>query len=144
MVSNIIFCYDAEKHTGSNSVKKQHFLQHKGNNSNFKKAYTDGSKSTGRKVDFAAVFADITRSETLPEEASIHKAEMTAIKIGMREIKKREDMRWVIYTDLLSSMLAIENNRENYPILMQIYDILVELHKQEKQIILCKVPAHIE
>ena len=40
-------------------------------------------------------------------------------------------------------MLAIENNRENYPILMQIYDILVELHKQEKQIILCKVPAHI-
>ena len=31
-------------------------------NSNNKKAYTVGSKSTGRKVDFAAVFADITRS----------------------------------------------------------------------------------
>ena len=40
-------------------------------------------------------------------------------------------------------MLAIEN-RENHPILNQIYDmILAELHNQEKQIILCKVLAHM-
>ena len=37
-------------------------------------------------------------------------------------------------------MLAIENNREN---LNQIYDIQTELHNQGKQLILCKVPAHI-
>ena len=36
-------------------------------------------------------------------------------------------MRWVIYTDSLSSILAIENNRENHP----------------TQLVLCKVPAHI-
>ena len=40
-------------------------------------------------------------------------------------------------------MLAIENNRKNHPILNQIYDILAELHNQEKQISLCKVSAHI-
>ena len=40
-------------------------------------------------------------------------------------------------------MLAIENNRENHPILNQIYDILTELHNQGKQLTLCKVPAHI-
>ena len=40
-------------------------------------------------------------------------------------------------------MLANENNRENQPILNQIYDILSEFHNQEKQITLCKVPAHI-
>ena len=45
----------------------------------------------------------------------------------MKEIKEREEIRWVIYTDSLSSMLAIENNRENNPILNQIYDILTEL-----------------
>ena len=61
----------------------------------------------------------------------------------MREIQNREDMRWVIYTDLLSSMLATENIRENHPILNQIYDILAELHNQGKQMTLCKVPAHI-
>ena len=53
-------------------------------------------------------------------------------------------MRWVIYTDSLNSMLAIENNRENHSISNQIYVILAELHKQGKLIILCKVLTHIE
>ena len=73
----------------------------------------------GRKLVFAAVFADISRRGPLPEEASIHTAEMTA----MRDIQKRVDMRWVIYTDLLSSMLAIENNRENHSVLNQIFEL---------------------
>ena len=37
---------------------------------------------------------------------------MTAIKISMREIQKREDMRKVIYTDSPTSMLAIEKKRK--------------------------------
>ena len=72
----------------------------------------DGSKSIGRKVGLAAVFMDTTRRGALPEEASIHTAEMTAIKIAMKDIGKREDLRWIIYTNSLSSMLAIENNRK--------------------------------
>ena len=68
---------------------------------------------------------------------------MIAIKLAMREIQKRKDMRWIIYTDSLSSMLVIENNRKNHPILNQIYDILAELHNQRKHITLCKVSAHI-
>ena len=40
-------------------------------------------------------------------------------------------------------MLAIENNRENYPILNQIYVILKELQNQGKQLTLSKVPKHI-
>ena len=52
-------------------------------------------------------------------------------------------MRWVIYTDSLSSILAIENNKENHPILNQIYNIQTELHSLGKQLTLCKVPAHI-
>ena len=35
----------------------------------------------GRKVGFAAVYADITRRGALPEEASIHTAEMTAMRM---------------------------------------------------------------
>ena len=42
----------------------------------------------------------------------------------MIAMKEREDIRWIIYTDSLSSMLTIENNGENHPILNQIYDIL--------------------
>ena len=38
IVNNIIFCYDGEKHMGNDRERKQHFLKHKGNHSNFKKA----------------------------------------------------------------------------------------------------------
>ena len=66
------------------SEKRQHFLQHKEKHISSKEAYTDGSKSTGRKVGYTAVFTDTTRRGVLPEEASIHTAEMTA----MKEIKE--------------------------------------------------------
>ena len=97
----MLFCYEGETHTGNKSEIKQHFLQHKEKHSDNKEAYTNGSKSTGRKVGFAAVFADLTRRGTLPEGASIHTVEMTAIKTTLKEIQK-ERMRWVIYTDSLS------------------------------------------
>ena len=42
--------------------------------------------NTGRNVGYAAVFADITRRGALPDKASIHTAEMTVIKVAMREI----------------------------------------------------------
>ena len=56
-----------EKHMGNDKKRKQHFLKHKGNHSNFKEAYTDRSKSTRRKIHFAAVFADISKRGALPE-----------------------------------------------------------------------------
>ena len=67
-------------------------------------------KSTGNKLGFA-VFADINRRSIHPHSWNDSK------KIAMREIQKKDDVRWVIYTDSLSSMHAIENNRENHPTL---------------------------
>ena len=40
-------------------------------------------------------------------------------------------------------MQAIENNKENHPILNQIYDILTEFYDQRKQFTLSKVPEYI-
>ena len=71
----------------------------------------------GKKVGLAAVFDDATRRGALSEEASIHTAEMTAIKVALKEIKGRRGDSWVIYTDSQSSMQAIESNKENHPIL---------------------------
>ena len=73
-----------EKHMRNGSERKQRFLQHKENHSNNKEVYTDGSKSTGRKVGFAVAFMDNTRRRPLPKEASIHTAEMTAIKTALK------------------------------------------------------------
>ena len=59
--------------------------------------------------------------------------------------RKREHKmgNMVIYTLSLSSILVIENNRENHPILNQIYGILTELQNQGKQLTLRKVSAYI-
>ena len=54
LVNNILFCYEGETHTGNDSERKQ-------------EVYTDGLKSTGRKVGFATVFADIISREALAE-----------------------------------------------------------------------------
>ena len=43
---------------------------------------------------------------------------MTA-RESSNERDKKADIRLVTYTDLMSSMLAIENNKENHPILNQ-------------------------
>ena len=40
-------------------------------------------------------------------------------------------------------MQFIEYNKENHPILNQIYDILAEHQAQDKKITMCKVPAHM-
>ena len=61
-------------------------------------------------------FADIIRRGALPNKASIHIAKVMVL----REIHKREDKRWIIYTDSLSSMQIIEYNKENHSILNQI------------------------
>ena len=96
-----------------------------------------------RKVGFAAVFTDITRREALPEVVFIHTAKMTAIKVALKEMHKREDKRWVICTLSQSSMQSIEYKKENHLILNQKYDILAELQAQDKKIILCKVPVNM-
>ena len=40
-------------------------------------------------------------------------------------------------------MQSIEYNKENHPVLNQIYDILAELQAQDKKITLCKVLAYM-
>ena len=55
-----------KKNMGNESERKQRFLQHKGNHSNSKEAYTDGLKSTGREEGYAAVFTDTSRRSLHP------------------------------------------------------------------------------
>ena len=54
-------------------------------------------------------------SQILPEEDSIHIAEMTAIKVTLKEIHKKVDKRWVIFTDSQSFVQFSEYNKENHP-----------------------------
>ena len=54
---------------------------------------------------------DITRQGALPDKASIHSVETTAIKIALKEIQKRKDKIWVIYT--LSELYRVHEMQQN-------------------------------
>ena len=83
-------------------------------------------KNIGKKVGFAAVFTHYQK-RALPKEALIHTVKITAIKIVLKEIQKREYKRWVIYTESQSSIQFDEYNKEKHLILIQIYNILTDL-----------------
>ena len=65
ILSNTCFCYDRKSPINNDNEKKLHFLQHKEKYKDTKETYTDRLKSKRKKVDFAAVFTDITRRQTL-------------------------------------------------------------------------------
>ena len=62
-INNLLYCYEGNNYTGNESEKKQHFQQNK-------EAYTDRSKSTGRKVGYAAVFIDSTEDGHFQKKSS--------------------------------------------------------------------------
>ena len=74
----------ARNNNNSYSIKKHR---------NSKEAYTDRSKIKKKKVGFATVFTDIIRREVMFKEAFISTAKITAIKITLKMIRKRENKR---------------------------------------------------
>ena len=82
--------------------------------------------SIGRKVGLVGSIHGYHQKRALSAE-TIHTVRMTAIRIKLTEIHKRKDKTWVLYTGFH------QTQKEN-----QLYDILIELQNQEKQIILCK------
>ena len=88
-------------------MRKITHLQHNKKHKNNKEVYTDGSKSIERKYILQQYSQILPRA--LPEEAPIDTVKMTAIKVALKEMPKRENKTWIIYTGSQSSMLSILN-----------------------------------
>ena len=77
-------------------IEKKDTIQHKEKHKNNKEAYTNGSKSIGKKSGFAAKL--FIRKGTMFEEASIHTAEMSVIKQLWKKLKKQRQKMANIHT----------------------------------------------
>ena len=102
--------------------------------------YTDGSKIDD-KVSAAAVCMDVVRCKRLHGAASIFTAELTAISLALEIIDHSHYAKFLIASDSLSSIQAIQNSRWDNPFVCDILNKSTELLK-EKDIILCWVPSH--
>ena len=104
--------------------------------------YTDGSKGEGGTA-FAVYSKDKNISLSLPAEASIFTAEITAILYASKLIRKRKESQYVIYTDSQSAVEAINAFYSKNYIINKIKSNFHHLRCTGKHITLCWIPSHV-
>ena len=103
--------------------------------------YTDGSKDDSY-VSCATVTSDETYRIRLPTHASIFTAEITAIDLALDHIFDSEDNKFVIFSDSLSSLLALKSSNIDNPLVLNLLLKLSTL-SNNNTIIFCWIPSHI-
>ena len=104
--------------------------------------YTDGSKD-GAKVGAALVTPAFNVQSHLPDNMSIFTAELKALLLALEFIADSESERFVIFSDSLSSLQAIGNQKVESPLIWDFLYCYTCLLNEGKEIILCWLPSHI-
>ena len=111
----------------------------------YEKIYTDGSKSddsvgvasvTGK--DFNKVF-----KARLPSCSSIFSAELKALQLALKMVYQSKREKFLILSDSLSSLMAIQERKLDHPYLVDFFEQLSYLCKEDKDIVLAWVPSHV-
>ena len=104
--------------------------------------YTDGSK-TDAGGGCAFVCGDITRSFSLPAQATVFSSELMAIIKALCFIDVCDSALHVIFSDPLSSLLALRQFYPMNPLLQEILLRITTLHQAGKTVKLCWIPSHV-
>ena len=103
--------------------------------------YTDGSKHNS---DVAcAVVSDYgTRSFKLPDSCSIFTAEIEAIYRALAYVKLSRLTNFIIYSDSLSVLQALDNQVSRNPLVHEVLSLYHEILNTGKCTIFCWIPSH--
>ena len=80
---------------------------------------------------------------TLPREAPIFTAELSAIQQVLAVIRESVPLSWTIFSDSQASMPAIADPKPKHPLVRSIQSSLIELHNLNTRITFYKVPSHV-
>ena len=105
--------------------------------------YTDGSKDD-EKVGLGVVTPRTTYKERLPNNCSIYTAELRAMFCALKYIKRSHRNKFVICSDSLSSIQAIEHLNLENPLVLDIVTQHHVLYSRGKRIVFCWVPGHVD
>ncbi|MEN8173077.1 MAG: reverse transcriptase domain-containing protein [Chloroflexota bacterium] len=108
----------------------------------YKHIYTDGSKS-GDRVGAAAVIDNSIKHVRLPDKSSIFTAELTAIQIALNHIDDAISNDFIIFSDSISSLQALQNMQPRNPLVMLTLQNYNNLVNDGKRIVLCWIPGHV-
>ena len=108
----------------------------------YKKVFTDGSKK-GSAVSAAAVTKGTVLVSRLPDHASIFSAESRAVLLALNIIEQASCKLFLILSDSLSCLKAIENRKVQNPLILEILEFLHQLLRLDYCITFVWVPSHI-
>ena len=131
-----------DKANTSPEVLKTLFYSVKSTFNDYIEIYTDGSK-IGETVGCAAVCDGRIKNIRLPDKCSIYTAELHAIRIALDFVKRYKKASFVIYSDSLSSLQAIQNFQIDNETIFDIVKVYTQLVQNQKRIVLCWVPSHV-
>ena len=104
--------------------------------------YTDGSKTENR-VAAAATSNNLSAQVRLPGNASIFTAELQALKMAFTIVKNSDWDGFIIFTDSLSSLQALDSNNCDHPFIQDILKLFNDCLSMNKKIVLAWVPSHV-
>ena len=106
----------------------------------FERIYTDGSKD-GKKAAAAAVPDGDVITFRLPNNASIFSAELKAIHLALYHIESEGYWRYIIFTDSLFAMQALQNDKIENPIIVNLLSTLSRICATS-HVVFCCIPSH--
>ena len=80
------------------------------------------------------LFQKLSVTKKLPVSCSIFSAELYAIQAALQEIENLNHSKYIIYSDSLSALQAIENIDSSHVIGSQIHSWLVNLHHRKRRV----------
>ena len=121
----------------------QYFLEHK--HKADVEIYTDGSKSSAGVGAGVAILSNDARDHILGrrlhESASIHTAELYAIKLALQSLKTCRRITCSLYTDSRSAVQSIKNI-SYCRLVRDILELIVILKRVEVEVVFCWLPGH--
>ena len=99
-------------------VKEQYYTH--------QETYTDGSKDGEKVTSFAILDGELYQFR-LPNNFSIFSAELKAIDLALNHIEQDAYWRYIIYTDSLSVMQALEGEKTDNPLVISLLEQLSKL-----------------
>ena len=114
-------------------IKRQYYLH--------EPIFTDGSKD-GDRVAAAAVLDGELYQFRLPDKSSVFSAELKAVDLALDHIKEDGYWRYIILTDSLSAMQALDNQKTDNPLITKLLDKLSDICEND-DVVFCWLPSHI-
>ena len=128
-----------KKATTDPMIFKNKFLEVKEQYYTHEEIYTDGSKD-GEKVASAAIFDGELDQFRLPNNSSIFSAELKAIDLALNHIEQDGHWQYIIYTDSLSVMQALEGEKTDNPLVVSLLKKLSKLCERADSFLLAPKP----